>query len=284
MIADHTYLSSAALCLKQWELRYKLHFRKRGLNPYLEVGSAAHKAMEVLYGPDGFDRVDEAVGACLAYLDGSGLLLPPGGEKLDYLSRGHIEVCLRNYADYYRTRETYKVVRGIEEPLVSEALGLGGIPDLIVEEDTGKVRIMDHKFTFSWLGKRFEDRVRHSYQLPLYCALVKDQLGLDVKSVVVNGVYLGAKASSEKFGGTRFARYHWTLFQSQIDEALVWKAQIERLLENKVYPRNRGSHCGGWCEFGEYCLAAPERRIHILGTDFVTWKPKGKLLSGADSS
>lgn len=283
-VADHTYLSTAAECLRRFHLRYNIGLRPQGDSPRMKAGSAMHAGFAVLYGAPEMDWsaeiVEQAVEAVTASFGTT------TDEFNPWLTSGHLAVCFRNYVDHYREREQYRVIKLIEEPLVEG--GLGGIPDLLAEDNEGFL-ILDHKCSANYLGTHLFNRCKFSKQLPLYCHLVSKAFGQNVRRAVVNAIYIGERAANKDSKAAKFERYPFEYSPEQISEALIWAKRQEELIAwmrstakgELDWPQHGGSHCG-WCEFQTICEAAPPLRPGRIAMSFDVRPATGLLLSGAD--
>lgn len=283
-VADHSYLSTAAECLRRFHLRYNHNLRPHGESPRMTAGSAMHAGLAVLYGAPEWspEVVDQAVEAIRATF----------GSTVDsfnaWLTAGHLEVCFRNYVDHYREREQYRVVKQIEEPIVIG--GLGGIPDLLVEDREGFL-VLDHKCSTNYLGTHLFNRVKFAKQLPLYCHLVSVAFDRPVRRAVVNAIYIGERAASKDSKAAKFERYPFEFSPEQIAEAVHWTERQKALIHwmrqtaerDEDWPQHGGSHCG-WCEFAGVCEVAPPLRPGRIRMGFESRPASGLLLSGADDN
>lgn len=311
-VADHSYLSTFPFCNRKHYYANEIGLKRKGEeNIPMIFGSAGHKAMEVLYGPGGFNAVDDAIDAAHAYIDRSGVLLPPGIKKWEHFTPGHLTVILRNYVDRWKGDE-FKVTARVEEPLISEVEQLGGIPDLIVEDDLGPL-VMDHKFTGSRLGEGTMNRVKFSKQGLIYCVLASEHYGMDIRRVVFNHIHMGPAASSDAkksratlFKRDRFpeintdavgsSRSYGEFSDADLDETRAWVRQTKKLIEfnrfcqlthvpdppENSWPQNGGQHCSYMCSFDELCGSDPAKRAEIIEAKYEVSRPEGQLLSGAD--
>lgn len=293
-VPDHSSLSTVIDCARKYYYNYELGLEPKEPNLRMLVGSGGHKAMQVLY-TEGFGAIDRALDAALSYISGAGVHLPH--PSMPWLTNGHISVCLHNYVDAY-AKEPYRVVHRIEQPLIRHADdmddGLGGIPDLIVEDAFGAKPVMDHKFTFSYLGASFYNRQKYSKQGKIYCILASEYYGEPLTAFVVNAIYMGEKASTAGSKAQRFDRFSFEFSAEELREAEDWvrgaKDTIRFYRDDNMpgcgpdesgWPQNGGAHCG-WCSFAPLCGASPDLRPDIIERSFGVRQRRGLLLSGAD--
>jgi hypothetical protein len=192
-----------------------------------------------------------------------------------YLTKGHLEVVLRNYVERWRGQEPYRLIHLVEGALTGEINGIPveGLPDLIVE-DNGTPLVMDHKWTTGWLGSRLHTRVKHEKQLRLYALLAREAFGLDIRGGVCNAGFMGEAAAKTSSKAAKFDRYRFTFSLEELEETKRWVEQMVREMEWRLpessedadinlFPQSPSAACG-WCEFEELCSSPPPlRRIRI---------------------
>ncbi len=215
--------------------------------------------------------------------------------ELEFLTVGHLETVLKNYADHWEDRDPFAVVEMIEEPVVAELDGMlvGGIPDLVVEED-GELIVLDHKTTTSNLGAHLYNRVKFSKQFPIYCLLLSKKMGQPVRRGICNAIYTGKYAANPNSKAQKFDRYSFEYSKEELEETVAWLNMVRRMIiehkrtqryETRVpeaaWPQHGGSHCG-WCPFRILCQLPPPLRPPMMERSFVVREPTGVLLSGAD--
>ena len=273
--ADFTYLSTLLRCPLQWHYRYRL-----GLEPIdsggqvpLKAGKLGHAVLEAFYRGGPWEQTLSEGYAT------SGIVAIG---RYDYMTQGHMEVMLHKYAETYAQDRSLRVASFIEQPLASEGLQIGGIPDMIVEGEDGELVVWDHKFTTSWLAN-LEARLELSMQLPIYCLLASEHTGRPVKRAVLNMIHMGPGASNPKSKAERFSRRIYNYSDWQLGQARMWIANTQALVENLVVaPRAADQHCS-YCEFRELCLARSQTvQAALIATSFKKRSITGTLLSGAD--
>jgi len=276
--ADFTYLSTLLRCPLQHHFRYRMGLEpiEGGRSVPMLAGSLGHAALELFYRGEPFI---EPIGELYA---SSGIVAIG---TFDYMTQGHLEVVMHNYAERYSEDSILRVTQFIEQPLVSERLQLGGIPDMIVKYE-GELAVWDHKWTTGWLGN-LESRLELSAQLPIYCILASEHLGQPVRKAVLNMVHMGPGASNPKSKAERFARKTYTHTDWQLEEAERWVRETQ-LLDNYFFglsglpPHNADTHCS-WCSFKDLCHARSATvRDAMIATGFKKRNITGTLLSGAD--
>lgn len=277
--ADFTYLSTLLRCPLQHHYRYRLGLEpvEGGRSVPIRAGTLGHAALELLYrGEPWLERVEELYAASGIVALGS----------FDYMTQGHLEVILHNYTDRYPDDAKLRIAAFVEQPLVSEHLQLGGIPDMIVEDADGELSVWDHKWTTGWLAN-LESRQALSAQLPIYCILASEQLATPVRRAVLNMVHMGPGASNLKSKAERFGRRAYAYTEWQLEEARAWVRETQTLdahfgMAPVAPPRNADSHCA-WCNFKDLCGArSASVRDAMIGTSFKKRNITGTLLSGAD--
>lgn len=284
MVLDHSALSLLLDCPRAWFHKYIEGIEPKGTALRLVAGSAMHKGLAVLYGSG---LIEDAV---QALAEEYGQQQPFG--DLDFLTIGHLETVLRNYYDRWVGQDPFEVVSLIEEPIVEsiDGLQIGGIPDMVVEEG-GELVVVDHKTTTSFLGSHLYNRVKFTKQMPIYCLLLTEKLGRPVRRAIVNAIYTGKYAASEKSKAAKFERWSFEYSEEDLEETKWWlRNTIEDSddLRRRVEPEERfftqhgGSHCG-WCEFKSLCEVPPPLRGGIKSANFQKRELTGILLSGADS-
>ena len=227
------------------------------------------------------------------------------GRDFAHLTLGHLEVIMRNYADFSRKRDTFK-------PLLFELddLNLENVvaamwvmtPDnkvmlaeskvvmrfVIEEEDdeliySGKPDLpifmggvhycLDHKSTSSYLSDWWAKKHKLSNQLRGYCKMVSALTGLHVQGALINGVYVGKKASSSEFKGSRFARYGPMVFSpGLLNETMRnqywWKKTLNWYQDMGYFPQNTGQSCV-YCPYLDLCKTSPRTRAAEVRRKYV---------------
>jgi len=227
--------------------------------------------------------------------------LPPG-HKYHHLHLGHLEVIFRNYVDWAKRRDTFKpiilqksdlnlekvagaiwrvtddgrVILGeskiVMEFIVNEEVFLyAGKPDLPIEMG-GAYYLMDHKSTNSYLSDWYFDQYRFSNQLRGYCAMTQRLTGLRISGTLINGLYMGSRASSAEFKGDKFARYGpMTFAPAQIAEAIMnqyyWRKLLGVFDGWGYYPQHTSKLCTA-CPYDTLCALSPAIRSSAMEQDY----------------
>lgn len=276
--ADFTYLSQLLRCPLAHYYRYRLQLEPADGAKSIPMlaGSLGHALLQVHY--QGADWRE-----FLSTLYAESGIVAIG--SFDYMTQGHWDVLLHNYTKAYPNDLELRVAALVEEPLLSERLRFGGIPDMIVEDSDGELAVWDHKFTTWWLAS-LEARLKLTNQLPLYCVLASEKLGKPVRRAVLNMIHMGPGASNPKSKAERFSRRPYVFSDWQLEEAERWVCMTRELddyLSNKLEPpRNADIHCSS-CLYQELCSARSQAvKDAVLATAFRKRSITGALLSGAD--
>jgi PD-(D/E)XK nuclease superfamily protein len=269
----------------------------------MRAGTALHAGLAVLYSGGGDELALQTV------LDTWGQApewrLPPG-HKYSHLHSGHLEVIFKNYLEWKTKHDSFrplvvtreeldltdvlaaiwlvtpdgKVVLG-ESKLVMrfsiETLdGLvnfiyAGRPDLPIEMG-GVTYILDHKSTNAYLSSYYFDQYRFSNQLRGYGAMISKILKRTISGALINGIYMGERASLSEFKGEKFARFGPMSFMpAHLNEAIknqyYWRKSLDFWKSQGYFPQHTGKLCSG-CSFADLCNASPSSRPHVLATQY----------------
>jgi hypothetical protein len=306
---DATTASWVAQCPRLAEGRILYNLRSAEEAYAATAGKALHAALALYY-------TDGDLDACLLELarvwgHDADWRLPPT-HRWAHLHLGHLEVVFRNYVAYAARHDTFKplpvkredlqldqVIAGIWQVTDDGHVVLGeskfmmefeielpdgsttrithsGKPDLPIEMG-GSIYILDHKTTSSYLSDWYFAKFKFSNQLRGYCAMLKALTGLPVGGALINGVYVGAKASDSKFTGGKVARYGPMNYQpAHLTEALqnqyFWREQLMHHYAQGYFPQNAGQACTS-CDLQSLCAASPSMRETVMRTDY-TVSPK----------
>lgn len=232
----------------------------------------------------------------------------PSRHKYAHLSLGHVEVIMKNYLDYAAKRDSNfkpltfaledlnlqdvvaavwrinaegRVIFGESKIIMLfpmqradgsiENFMYAGRPDLPVSQG-GATLIMDHKSTNSYLSDWYFSQYRFSNQLRGYGKMIQHLTGCDISGALINGIYMGDKAASDEFKGTRFARFGPFMYlPGHLDEAILnqywWKKTHEWHKAQEYFPQHTGKMCSG-CPYVELCAATPRIRSHVARTEY----------------
>lgn len=303
---DYSYLSRFRECPRKHFYSAELGIESPEKVPVLKAGTAIHEGLDALHASEDWD-VDSAI---QAMAESWGDYSVPRTHKHSFLTPGHMEIILRNYADHYRNRprETYAV--GSE--LFSErsfsvdwdGVTVGGRIDLLEQTADGDLYLVDHKCTTSWLNKWWAQKKGFDigHQLRLYTAAIERELDTNLAGAYVSGVYMGEKAADppEKwenrkssqfrlFGPFSFSAEKLKETRAWIEQGLMdmaWHRSQESEHERREYawPQNTANRFGcSACDFFELCSSSPASRDGRIKAHFVEKELTGNLASGADS-
>jgi len=266
---------------------------------YLIAGRAIHEALDVLAVTGDEDEALTKLTEDWGDYDSN-----PCPENEAHLTHNLLTVVLHNYFDYIKTGPGSQFTpitlkyddlnfdrlmggkfRLLEDGsvLLSESSLLmrmtvdgddfyyAGKPDQVVQNTAGNTYIMDHKTSSSYLSSWHVSQHRVSNQLRCYMGMMHELTGLDFHGGIVNAIYVGNKASSDTFKGTRFASYRYNWSQGHVEEALLnqlgWAGLIAHHEHMNYYPQASGMQCRS-CNFSRLCEAEPEFRDGVIYTDY----------------
>lgn len=319
-VADYSFLSTAADCLRRHQLTYEEGWVPRETAMPLIAGSAIHAGVDRLL-TSGKGAVDQAVEEALKHYDG--VVIPPAS-KFAYLTPGHIEVIVRNYADmqlgavdlkpirisvddlrgeyleyldinaqedgYLRIAETPLAVKWWDDTKTEHIVYAGKLdwPTTI----SGYDYIVDHKCTSQSLSQWWADRYAFSHQLRGYVAILQILTGRKFAGAFVNAIHMGPNATRPPSEWAKLKGEPFRLFgpynygDAMLAETRDWAKRWLRIIDEHrklggAWPQNDKS-CG-FCSFKEVCRANPKVRPMILAKDFVKRPITGVLASGADT-
>ncbi len=298
---DATTLKGIAACPRMFEYAALRGLREPqgvGLSRFLMAGRALHAAMDQFMI---FHDADMAMAAMLdEWADTDDIPCP---EWEAHLTRPHLEIGLKNYMDY----ATVDLVRytpikvklediDFDQILAAKfrmlddnvILGESSIlyevehegmkfpyaikPDIIVENGSGNVFVMDHKTTSSYLSEWKLREHRVSNQLRGYIFVLREILHRVIHGGVINSVYVGKSAAKIEFKGVRFKPQKYLWNQEHADEAIknqyAWIKTIGFYKDMNYWPQNAGELCRS-CRYGKICDIEPELREGVIYTDFV---------------
>lgn len=270
----------------------------------MTAGKALHAAVDYYYhGIDPDECIEELH---TVWGHDADWRLPPG-HRYQHLHLGHLEVIFKNYVDYARKRDTFKplsvrrdelalgqVLYGVWRMTDDGRVALGEskfIMEFFLKTPNGKdVRfvysakpdlpiimggetyILDNKTTSSYLSDWYFEQYKHSNQLRGYCATAQALTGLRFGGALINGLYVGEKASSTEFKGARVARYGPISFQPEhINEALLnqyyWLQELYHYHEQGYFQQVGNKMCQS-CEYSNLCNASPAVRDSVKATEY----------------
>lgn len=217
LVADYSYISSVAHCA-----RYAYYKYERGLTSsddesvYLVAGNALHAAIDTLYS-NGW----QVEGAITALRESWGDYVTPSTIRANWLTRGHCEIIVRNYADdriadrsftpirlhvddlnasaiaeYAFATDNDGYIRLIESPLAVNWSGLryAGKIDWLGYVN-GEPTLIDRKSSGQWLTETWAQSYATSHQFRGYKAIIELLTGIEISKVYVDGIYTGKEAA-----------------------------------------------------------------------------------------
>lgn len=154
-------------------------------------------------------------------------------------------------------------------PLPDGTLVFAGKPDLPVRDQLGRVYIMDHKTTSSYLSDWWAKQFQVSNKMRIYMAMIRSLLSETPAGAIINGIYVGKHATNPNSKATKFTRYTYDFTPDHIDEAVAnwhaWKKVAEHYASTGYYPQ--GCAFGG-CSMPDLCRRDPATREEVIATDY----------------
>lgn len=269
----------------------------------LSAGRAIHAGMAVLYSGGGDELALQTV------IDTFGKprewRLPPAA-SFSHIHLGHLEVIFKNYLDWRKKHDSFQpivvelsdidftdVIAAIWQLTPDNKVILGesklvmrfmvdtkdgqvpfiysGRPDLPI--GLGGVNyILDHKSTNAYLSDYYFKQYRYSNQLRGYGAMILKLLKRTISGALINGVYIGERASLSDFKGEKFARYGpMSYLPAHLTEAIknqyYWKKSLEWYKEQGYFPQHTSKLCSG-CPFDTLCNASPMTRQSVIQLEY----------------
>jgi len=292
---DATRTQWIASCPRRAEYALDRQVKEKGDALPLRAGKGLHAALDTFYTTNDQDL---ALSALQASWGPEAQARNAPDKSFGHLHLGHLEVVLKNYFEYARLRDMFRpiiikrsdlnmenvvgavfrltdageVILG-ESKLVMEFDVKGdkflyaGIPDLPIEMG-GVYYILDHKSTNAYLSEWYFNQYKFSNQLRGYCLMVQELTGLPISGALINGIYIGERASLDGFKGERFSRYGPLSYQpAHLHEALLnqyyWRKTFAHHRAQGYFPQHASKLCSG-CPFSALCNAAPAARESAL--------------------
>jgi hypothetical protein len=292
---SHSRLSSLHQCRRKYFYHYFLGLRSKQDFPPAFAGSCGHVGLDVWH----------RTGDKSAALAASAITWGPKRfhGDWDFLTAGHLDIVLQQYMESLHTQD-WEVVRLRLSDLRSDRLlatdvteaadgylqlaeasfvvdvpGLGPVnvrPDLLLRGSNG-LRMVDHKFTTSYLGSKMYNQAKFGHQLRLYALAMAALTGEPVLEGSVNGIYMGSTASSDKFKGKRFDSYTFDYSESDFAETKAWyRRGVEEMKEMDLNftpadeleaPQSPSDKCG-YCDYSSLCGTAPAYRPALIKLNF----------------
>src|SRR5512147_1423155 len=260
--------------------------------PALDAGNALHDGLAVLYSGGGEELALQTV------IDKFGKprewRLHPQ-HKYAHIHVGHLEVIFKNYLEWSKKHDSFTpLVRTLDQLKLDNVLAaiwqvtpdghvvLGeskivmqfmvetldgpvrfvysGRPDLPIEQG-GLIHILDHKSTNSYLSDFHFSQYRFSNQLRGYAAMISEVAGVNVSGCLINGLYMGSRASLSDFKGEKFARFGpLTFMPAHLTESIknqyYWRKSLDFWRTQGYFPQHTSKMCSG-CPFDKLCNASP---------------------------
>lgn len=296
---DATTANVVAECPRRAEYQVKMRLVSKEEGLPLRAGRAIHAAMAVYYTTKDQDAAMLALKESWGE-DSQAWTVTP---KYAHLTLGHLAVVMERYfpwaakSDAFTPLVVHRDEMDLEKVLYGnwlitddERVVLGeskfmmrflvsnnpfiysGRPDLPVAMGD-RLFVFDHKSTNAYLSSWYFDQHRHSNQLRGYGAMLNEVLKKVVSGSLINGVYIGEKAASSEYGGSRFARFGPMLYQpghlyEAIQNQYHWAATYAFHEQNDYFPQHTSKCCSG-CQFTGLCSTSAVLRKAAAKNDFV---------------
>jgi PD-(D/E)XK nuclease superfamily len=272
-------------------------------SPVLVAGKSLHGAMAVLYAGGEEDLALEELKRISGWDYDFRL---PAGHKFQHLSLGHLEVIMKNYFVWRKKHDDFQVLQVSKDDMdLTDVLAaswlltsdgkvvLGeskivmrfmidtkdgevpfvysGRPDLPVVLG-GAINILDHKSTNAYLSDWYFNQYRFSNQLRGYGAMIRKLLHKEVSGCLINGIFMGEKASQHTFKGNRFSRFGpLTFMPAHFNEAIknqyYWRKSLDFWRQQGYFPQHTSKLCQG-CNYDSLCNSSPTVRKSILQREY----------------
>ncbi|MDX1409933.1 MAG: PD-(D/E)XK nuclease family protein, partial [Saprospiraceae bacterium] len=217
-LLSHSRIKTLTDCQRRYFLQYIMGLRPKDQNvDRLEAGRIMHDALDHLY------RTGEVVE--LAEWEATGRDAP-------WLNHHHLQAILHKYASdvFPDDRERWEVIEiegqaSIEGEwtvrlLPDDDFEIIVRPDLVVYDVEDEVyRVVDHKFTFSYIRKEIAMLTQVGLQLKLYVLGVHALTPLPVWGGITNTIYGGEHATNPNSKARKHERYIADFTQDQLREA-----------------------------------------------------------------
>jgi len=296
---DATRTQWIADCPRRAEYAIVRGLAKKEEGAPLRAGRALHAALAVYY----TNQDHESSMTALRETWGLGAdWRLPRGHRYAHLHLGHLEVVMKNYLDrasrydafqpiivhkgdlnlddvvgaVWRVTDDGRVVLGESKIVMRFDLDgteflYSGMPDLPISM-SGGYYILDHKSTNSYLSDYYFEQYRFSNQLRGYCVMIERLTGLNIDGALINGLYMGERASLSEFKGNKFARYGPMMFSpGQLREAIYnqyhWRLLLDTFKSRGYFPQHTSKLCAG-CPFATLCASAPAIREAVIQQEY----------------
>lgn len=232
---SHTQMSMYLRCPQQWKQKY-VDGREEEPKPYLTLGSAVHRALEVFY-----DRrvaapasLEEMEAAFDEEFD------PEAFESEEEAERARADGLAMVRAFHEEHAPAFAPAFHVESTLRFELAGERVVAklDRVDRTDDGGLRVVDYK-----TGKPFTlDRVEEDPQLTLYQVAAERKLGMPVESLVLYHVPSQTPLESGRRG------------PEEIDRLRKRVRRVAEGIRREEYEPDPGPYCE-WCDFRPWCPA-----------------------------
>lgn len=300
---DASTLANYAKCPRLYELKVLRGLGTEVKPRPMQAGTALHAAIDIYSITADPDVALETLREEWGDSDSS-----PTIDKFAHLTLAHLEVVLKNYIDYANqpagmqyesvvfTEDDIdwkkviaaklrihngKIMFGESSWLMNIDVELpdghivtmpyAGKPDMLVRSTSNNLYIMDHKTTSRYLSDWYFESHRVSNQLRCYMGMVEELTGIMPHGGIVNGIYVGTRASKDSFKGTRFHPYKYNWDRTHVHEAFrnqyAWARAIDQASQNNYFPQVSTYACRG-CDMGKICDREPALRDGVAYTDY----------------
>lgn len=283
-------------CQRKYWYKYACGLDAKHVFAPAHAGKAAHAALDTWHRTGSVEHAEAAAADAWAGTVFHG--------DFDWLTLGHLLTVLRGYFAAKHTQDWQVVKLRMED--MTDALvecdavaaedgylalaeasfivnvpGMGMVnlrPDLLLQGASG-YRIVDHKFTTAYLGNNIYIPAKHTHQLRLYALGMSALLGKPVLEGMVNAVYMGKTAASDKFKGQRYDSYVFDYSPADFEETKAWYAAgVLRMRDIEEHfapgdelhaPQNPGKHCSS-CDYAPLCIKPPVMRPGLMAQLYTT--------------
>jgi hypothetical protein len=222
LIADYSYISALAHCGRFAYYRHERGLTNGDQSVYLVAGSALHAGIDHLYTQNW-----DIEGALDALRASWGDYVTPATIRANWLTLGHCEIILQNYAEDRFGEDIVPIrlrmedinhdavvepafqvdpdgfVSLVETPLSVHWPDAGGatipyagkidLPSIVA----GTSAIVDHKTSSQWITEKWAEQYAMSHQFRGYKAILEILTGQKFDRVYINGIYTGKEAADD---------------------------------------------------------------------------------------
>lgn len=174
---------------------------------------------------------------------------------------------MRVYEAQYSQKRSVSKVLHVEAPLDSQTTELGGVVDLILENEAGEIEVVDHKST-SYRGGEWLNQFKHDLQMAIYRLLARELYpDRDIKTVID---VIGLPRSNAKNPAIELD-WQEIAYDEELEGEIVATAKQlagegDVLLQHPLAATKNFGSCtmyGRPCQFAPICFAPPRRRAAI---------------------